>query len=302
MWALQFDEYGGPEVIHLGEAPEPHAGPGKIRITVKAASINGIDRKISSGLAAGGKPLEGTGYLGFDAAGVVDEIGDGVSGVAVGDDVFGCGSKTQAEFAVLDSWALKPASVDWSVAGAAGVAAEAAERTLRLLGVDNGSTLFIDGGAGGVGAVVTQFAVARGATVIASASQSNHDYLREIGAIPVLYGAGLIDRVRAVPVDRIDAVLDVAGKTPIEDLIAIAPEPAQVVSIANFKADEAGARVTGGSSDSQPEKALAQAADLLQSGQLVIKVQTFPFSRAAEAYQQNQSGHIRGKVVLIPDH
>jgi NADPH:quinone reductase-like Zn-dependent oxidoreductase len=302
MWALQFDEYGGPEVIHLGEAPEPHAGPGKIRITVKAASINGIDRKISSGLAAGGKPLEGTGYLGFDAAGVVDEIGDGVSGVAVGDDVFGCGSKTQAEFAVLDSWALKPASVDWSVAGAAGVAAEAAERTLRLLGVDNGSTLFIDGGAGGVGAVVTQFAVARGATVIASASQSNHDYLREIGAIPVLYGAGLIDRVRAVPVDRIDAVLDVAGKTPIEDLIAIAPEPAQVVSIANFKADEAGARVTGGSSDSQPEKALAQAAELLQSGQLVIKVQTFPFSRAAEAYQQNQSGHIRGKVVLIPDH
>jgi NADPH:quinone reductase-like Zn-dependent oxidoreductase len=302
MWALQFDEYGGPEVIHLGEAPEPHAGPGKIRITVKAASINGIDRKISSGLAAGGKPLEGTGYLGFDAAGVVDEIGDGVSGVAVGDDVFGCGSKTQAEFAVLDSWALKPASVDWSVAGAAGVAAEAAERTLRLLGVDNGSTLFIDGGAGGVGAVVTQFAVARGATVIASASQSNHDYLREIGAIPVLYGAGLIDRVRAVPVDRIDAVLDVAGKTPIEDLIAIAPEPAQVVSIANFKADEAGARVTGGSSDSQPEKALAQAADLLQSGQLVIKVQTFPFSRAAEAYQQNQSGHIRGKVVLVPDH
>jgi NADPH:quinone reductase-like Zn-dependent oxidoreductase len=302
MWALQFDEYGGPEVIHLGEAPEPHAGPGKIRITVKAASINGIDRKISSGLAAGGKPLEGTGYLGFDAAGVVDEIGDGVSGVAVGDDVFGCGSKTQAEFAVLDSWALKPASVDWSVAGAAGVAVEAAERTLRLLGVDSGSTLFIDGGAGGVGAVVTQFAVAYGATVIASASQPNHDYLREIGAIPVLYGAGLIDRVRAVPVDRIDAVLDVAGKTPIEDLIALAPEPAQVVSIANFKADEAGARVTGGSADSQPEKALAQAAELLQSGQLVIKVQTFPFSRAAEAYQQNQSGHIRGKVVLIPEH
>ena len=302
MWAVQFDEYGGPEVLPLGEAPEPHAGPGQIRITVKAASINGIDRKISSGLTSGGKPLEGAGYLGFDAAGVVDEIGDGVTGVAVGDDVFGCGSKTQAEFAVLDSWARKPASVDWSIAGAAGVAAEAAERTLRLLGVENGSTLFIDGGAGGVGAVVTQFAVARGATVIASASQPNHDYLREIGAIPVLYGAGLTGRVRAVPVDRIDAVLDVAGKTPIEDLIAIAPEPAQVVSIANFKADEAGARVTGGSADSQPEKALAEAAELLESSKLVIKVQTFPFSRAAEAYSQLQSGHARGKLVLIPEH
>jgi NADPH:quinone reductase-like Zn-dependent oxidoreductase len=302
MWALQFDEYGGPEVLHLGEAPEPHAGPGQIRITVKAASINGIDSKISTGATAGGKPLERTGYLGFDAAGVVDEIGEGVSGVAVGDDVFGCGSHTQAEFAVLDSWAHKPASVDWSLAGAAGVASEAAERTLRLLAVEAGSTLFVDGGAGGVGAVVIQFAVARGATVIASASQPNHDYLREIGAIPVLYGAGLVDRVRAVPVDHIDAVLDVAGKTPIEDLIALAPEPAQVLSIANFSAAEAGARVTGGSADSQPEKALAEAAELLESSKLVIKVQTFPFSRAAEAYAQSQSGHVRGKLVLIPEH
>jgi NADPH:quinone reductase-like Zn-dependent oxidoreductase len=103
-------------------------------------------------------------------------------------------------------------------------------------------------------------------------------------------------------VDRIDAVLDVAGKTPIEDLIAIAPEPAQVLSIANFKADEAGARVAGGSANSQPEKALAEAAELLESSKLVIKVQTFPFSRAAEAYSQLQSGHARGKVVLIPEH
>lgn len=301
MWALQFDEYGGPDVLHLGEAPEPHAGPGQIRIAVKAASINGIDSKISTGRTAGGKPLEGTGYLGFDAAGVVDEIGEGVSGVAVGDDVFGNGSRTQAEFAVLDAWARKPASVDWSVAGAAGVACEAAERTLRLLAVDRGSTLFIDGGAGGVGAVVTQFAIARGATVIASASQANHDYLREIGAIPVLYGAGLVDRVRAVPVDQIDAVLDVVGKTPIEDLIALAPEPSQVVSIANFQAGDAGARVTGGSADSQPETALAEAAELLQNSKLVIKVQTFPFSRAGEAYQLSQSGHVRGKLVLIPD-
>jgi len=302
MWALQFDEYGGPEVLHLGEAPKPHAGPGQIRITVKAASINGIDSKISTGTTAGGKPLERTGYLGFDAAGVVDEIGEGVSGVAVGDDVFGCGFHTQAEIALLDSWAHKPASVDWSAAGAAGVASEAAERTLRLLGVEAGSTLFVDGGAGGVGAVVIQFAVARGATVIASASQPNHDYLREIGAIPVLYGAGLVDRVRAVPVDHIDAVLDVAGKTPIEDLIALAPEPAQVLSIANFSAAEAGARVTGGSEDSRPEKALAEAAELLESSKLVIKVQTFPFSRAAEAYAQSQSGHVRGKLVLIPEH
>jgi NADPH:quinone reductase-like Zn-dependent oxidoreductase len=302
MWALQFREYGDPSVLSIGEAPDPHPGAGQIRIVVRAASVNGIDWKIRSGLTAQGKPLEGTGFLGFDAAGVVDEVGDGVTDVRVGDDVFGLGTKTHAEFAVLKSWTHKPPSVDWSVAAAAGVAAEAAERALRLLGVREGTRLFVDGGAGGVGAVAVQMAVASGATVVASASQANHDYLREIGAIPVLYGHGLVDRVRALPVGQIDAVLDVAGKTPIKELIALAPEPSQVVSIANFSAADAGARVTGGGADSEPEKALAEAARLLEQGELVIKVQTFPFARAAEAHQLIQDGHVRGKLALIPDH
>ena len=300
MFALQFTEYGGPEVIRLGEAPEPHAGPGQIRILVRAASVNGADWKFRSGMYAQGKPLEGTGYPGFDAAGVVDEIGEGVTSVAVGDDVFGLGRNTHAEYAVLDSWAPKPASVDWAVAAAAGTVAETAERVLRLLDVREGSTIVIDGGAGGVGSVTTQFAKARGATVIASASEANQDYLREIGAIPVVYGEGMVERVRALRVDKIDAVLDAVGKTPIEDLISLAPEPSQVVSIANFAAAEAGARVTGGGADSQPMKALAEAAELLEQSKLVIKIQTFPFERAAEAHQISQDGHARGKLVLIP--
>jgi NADPH:quinone reductase-like Zn-dependent oxidoreductase len=114
---------------------------------------------------------------------VVDQAGDGVTGVAVGDDVFGRGQNTQAEYAVLDAWAAKPPPVDWAVAAAAGVAGETSERGLRLLGVKAGDTIFIDGGAGGVGAVAVQMAAARGATVIASAGQANQDYLREIGAI-----------------------------------------------------------------------------------------------------------------------
>ena len=300
MFALQFTEYGGPEVIKLGEAPEPHAGPGRIRIVVRAASVNPIDWKIRSGMLAQGKPLEGTSYPGFDAAGVIDEVGEGVTDVTVGDDVFGLGNHTQAEYAVLNAWTRKPASVDWAVAAAAGVVGEAAERTLRLLGVSEGTTLFIDGGAGGVGSVATQFAKARGATVIASASEARQDYLREIGAIPVFYGEGMLERIRALPVDKIDAVLDTVGKTPIEDLISLAPEPSQVVSIANFAAAAAGARVTGGSGDSQPTKALAEAAELLEQSKLVIKIQTFPFERAAEAHQISQDGHARGKLVLIP--
>jgi NADPH:quinone reductase-like Zn-dependent oxidoreductase len=300
VFALQFTEYGGPEVIRLGEAPEPHAGPGQIRILVRAASVNGADWKFRSGMYAQGKPLEGTGYPGFDAAGVVDEIGEGVTSVAVGDDVFGLGRNTHAEYAVLNSWAPKPASVDWAVAAAAGTVAETAERVLRLLDVREGSTIVIDGGAGGVGSVTTQFAKARGATVIASASEANQDYLREIGAIPVVYGEGMVERVRALRVDKIDAVLDAVGKSPIEDLISLAPEPSQVVSIANFAAAEAGARVTGGGADSQPMKALAEAAELLEQSKLVIKIQTFPFERAAEAHQISQDGHARGKLVLIP--
>src|SRR4029453_8201427 len=196
--------------------------------------------------------------------------------------------------------AAKPPSIDWAVAAAAGVAGETSERGLRLLDVKAGDTLFVDGGAGGVGAATVQMALARGAKVIASASEANHDYLREIGATPVLYGQGLVERVRAAAGGPVDAVFDVAGKTPGGDLISLAPEPSQVLSVANFAAGQAGARVTGGGADSHPMEALALVADLLAQNKLVLKVQTFPFDRAAGAYHISQSGHVRGKLVLIP--
>jgi NADPH:quinone reductase-like Zn-dependent oxidoreductase len=300
MRALQFTEYGGPEVLTWGEAPDPHAGPGQVRVAVRAASVNPIDWKTFAGALAGGEPMVGTGYLGYDAAGVVDEVGEGVTGVSVGDDVLGRGQNTQAEYAVLDSWAAKPASIDWAVAAAAGVAGETGERGLRLLGVKPGDTLFVDGGAGGVGAVAVQMALAGGARVIASAGEANQDYLREIGATPVLYGEGVAARVRAAAGGPVAAVFDVAGQTPVRELIGLAPEPSQVVSIANFAAAEAGARVTGGGADSHPTEALALIADLLAQNKVVIKVQTFPFHRAAEAYGISQGGHVRGKLVLVP--
>jgi NADPH:quinone reductase-like Zn-dependent oxidoreductase len=300
MRALQFRSFGGPEVLEWAEAPEPHAGPGQVRVAVRAASLNPIDWKALGGALSGGRPLAGTGYLGYDAAGVVDEVGEGVEGVAVGDDVLGRGQNTQAEYAVLDSWAAKPPAVDWAVAAAGGVAGETGERGLRLLGVKDGDTVFIDGGAGGVGAVAVQMAVARGARVVASAGETNHDYLREIGATPVLYGAGLAERVREAAGGPVEAVFDVAGKTSVEELVSLVPQASQVVSIANFAAAESGARVTGGGADSRPAQALAQVADLLAENKLVIKVQTFPFDRAAEAYRISLGGHVRGKLVFTP--
>jgi NADPH:quinone reductase-like Zn-dependent oxidoreductase len=300
MRALQFKAYGGPEVLTWEEAPVPHAGPGQIRIAVRAASVNPVDWKVLAGAMSGDQPLAGTGYLGYDAAGVVDEVGEGVTGVSVGDDVFGNGRNTQATYAVLDAWAAKPPAIDWAVAAAAGVAGETSERGLRLLGVKAGDTIFVDGGAGGVGAVAVQMAVARKARVIASASEASQDYLREIRAIPVLYGEGVAARVRAAAGGPVDTVFDIAGKTPVEELISLVSEPSQVVSIANFAAGQAGARVTGGGQDSKPMQALAEVAGLLTQNKLVIKVQTFPFDRAAEAYRVSQGGHVRGKLVLVP--
>jgi len=303
VFALQYQSYGGPEVLTVGEAPEVHAGPGQVRVRVKAASVNPIDWKLRAGYLAGGKPLEGTGYPGYDAAGVVDEVGDevgdGVTDVAVGDDVFGLGSNTDAEFAVLEAYAKKPASVDWAVAAAAGVSAETSIRALDLVGVTRGTTLLIDGGAGGVGAVAVQIAIARGAIVIASAGQTNQDYLREIGATPVLYGEGLVERVRAIAPGGVDAVFDVAGKSPLADLVSLVPEPSKVVTIAQFNLGDSGVQLTTGRS-ADAGQALAETAELLEQNKLVIKFQTFPFDRAAEAHAASEHGHLRGKLVLIP--
>ena len=299
MRAVRIHAYGGPEQLRIEDVPEPHAGPGEIRVKVAAASINPIDGKILRGLTAGGASLAEPTGLGFDGAGVVDEVGEGVSGVSVGDDVFGLGRQTQADYAVLTAWAAKPASLDWGVAGSAGTVSETAVRGLELLGVGAGSVVLVDGASGGVGAVAVQIAVARGATVIGTSSERNADYLREIGATPVAYGPGLADRVAALGVGDLDAVFDVAGQTPIADLVALAPEPAQVVSIANFAAAEAGARVTGGG-EIDKTAALVEAAGLLEQSRLVIQIQTFPLDRAAEGYRQVLTGHTRGKVVLLP--
>lgn len=300
MKALTYDKYDDIDVLHTAEVPEPHAGPGQVRIKVRGASVNPIDFKVVSGMMAGGEPLSGTTVTGYDAAGVVDEVGDGVTSVSVGDEVFGEGSATHAEYAALDSWAVKPASVDWDVAAAAGMGLETAERGLRLLGVQPGETLFVAGGAGGVGSVLVQLAVARGITVIASAGEGNQDYLREIGATPVVYGDGMLERIQGLGLS-IDAVYDVAGQTPDDDLFALAPAPGKVLSIANFGLAEKGGIVTGADpSQGRPVDAFTEGAGLLDRGELRIEVQTFALDDAIDAFRTSVGGHVRGKLVLVP--
>ena len=298
MRAIQYARYGGPEVLEVVDTAAPAPGSGQVRVRVRAASVNPVDWKIRAGML-GDDPAKLPGTPGFDGAGVVDAVGEGVDETEVGAEVLGLGSATYAELAVLRVWVPKPPSVAWEVAGALGTAAETAVRVLTLLGVGAGHTVLIDGGSGGVGSLATQVAVARGARVLATGGQGNQDYLAGLGATPVRYGSGMADRVRELAGDRVDAVFDAVGKTPMPELLGLVAEPAQVVTIANYGAAEFGARLTTGG-EGDPRAGLAEVAGLAAAGRLQLPVQTFPLEQAGAAQRLSQEGHVRGKLVLVP--
>ena len=299
MRAVIYRRYGDPSVLTVEDVPEPHAGPGEVRIRVAAASVNPIDTKLRAGYLQQMMPLEFPKIPGRDAAGVVDEVGDGVSGVAVGDRVFGNSSiGTTAEYVVLYEWAPVPDEWTMEQAAAVGVAAETAVRVLSQLGVGDGNTLLVEGASGGVGSTVVQLALARGATVIGTASEANHEYLRALGATPTTYGPGLADRVRALAPAGVDAVLDVAGAGSLPDLVKIAPDPGDVVTIADPTAHEYGARLSTAPDHATPE-ALVEAAALGASGAYVPHVEvTYPLDQIGAAHARAESGHARGKLVI----
>jgi NADPH:quinone reductase-like Zn-dependent oxidoreductase len=294
--AIQFAEYGGPEVLRVADVEEPHAGPGQIRIAVRAAGLNAIDWKVRSGMLAEMMPVDLPKIPGHDAAGVVDEVGDGVEGVAAGDAVFGFGvGYSAAEYVLLDDFAHKPAGLSWEEAGGYPVAVETAMRALDLLGLGAGQTIVINGAAGGVGIAAVQFARARDARVIGTASERNHDYLRSVGAEPTTYGPGLAGRVGSA-----DLAFDTAGQGALPDLIEITGSPDNVVTIADYTAPEHGVRITGGD-DPRAVHGLTEAARLFEEGRFSLPVErTFSFEEAAEAHRLSEAGHVRGKLVFVP--
>ncbi|WP_329310434.1 NADP-dependent oxidoreductase [Streptomyces sp. NBC_01262] len=300
MFALAFDEYGDPSVLHMTELPEPHAGPGEVRIAVRAAGVNPVDWKVRAGYMQEVMPVVFPAIPGMDAAGVVDEVGEGVEGIGVGDEVFGSGSGVAAEYAVLAHFAAKPASMSWAQAAALPAPAETAQRTLGLLGPPAaGQTLLIEGAAGGVGSTAAQFALADGVTVIGTASPGNHDRLRSLGVIPTTYGPGLVERVAELAPGGVDYVLDTAGKGSMPDLIAIAGDPTKVITIADFSAAQSGVRVTGAGMDPQRFDALPKAARLFEDGELAIAIDSqFPLAETAKAHERSEGGHVTGKIVL----
>ena len=300
MKAACFSRFGGPEVLEIVDLPDPHPGPGQVRIAVRAAGVNPSDWKKRKGLMDQELPQT----MGYEAAGVVDELGEGVANVAVGDRVFGFSADgaAQAELAVLSSYAPIPPSLGFPGAAALPVAVETARRALDQLGVESGSTLLVNGASGGVGSAAVQLAVARGARVIGTASPASHEYLRSLGAEPVAYGDGLAGRVRALAPGEVDLALDVAGSGVLPELIDLAGGPDHVLTIADFAGAQVhGVRFSRGDAGRAID-ALPEIGELTESGRFSLPVaQTFPLDQVAEAHRVSELGHARGKLVLLVD-
>jgi NADPH:quinone reductase-like Zn-dependent oxidoreductase len=296
MRAVSFAEFGGPEVLELVEVAEPHAGPGQVRIAVRAAGVNAYDWRVRAGQFQEIHPIELPAGVGLDASGVVDEVGEGVSGVGVGDRVFGDGTSTYAEFAVLSAWARMPEGLTFEEAAGYPSVVETALRVVRQVGVEPGQTMLASGASGGVGSAVLQIAHDRGISVIATGGPANQDYLRSLGAAATTYGAGLVARVRAL--GHVDAALDLSGSGVIRELIELTGDPRKVLSIADPGAPELGAHFSaeaGNLSD-----AITEAARLFAHGKLRIPVEkAYPLDQVAAAHIDSAAGHTRGRRVLV---
>jgi NADPH:quinone reductase-like Zn-dependent oxidoreductase len=296
MKAMQIDAFGGPEVLHEVEVGTPEPGPGQVRIRVRAVGVNPFDGKVRSGAMAAIFPTPLPAILGLEVAGTVDAVGSDVTGFAAGDDVFGWSeSGAYAEYALASRVAIKPAGLAWADAVALPVAGETAERILDLLKVSSGETLLMHGAAGAVGTVAAQLAIARGATVIGTASAANHEYLAALGVIPTVYGEGLVERVRALAPDGVDAVFDVAGKGALPDSIELRGGTDRIVTIADPAAASLGVTFSSGGTDSD----LVGLADRVVKGELTVAIAgVYSLADVVAAHRVLDGGHARGKLVL----
>ncbi|GAB2787974.1 NADP-dependent oxidoreductase [Streptomyces chlorus] len=302
--AVQFSEYGTPGVLRIVDVPPLTAGPGQVRLAVRAAGVNPIDWKILHGFMRQVMPVDFPGGLGSDVAGVVDQVGEGVTAFSVGDEVLGASlTPSYAQSALADPAALvaKPASVPWEVAATLAGSGITAWEVLNKLKISTEETLLVHGAAGGVGTFAVQLAVARGARVIGTASERNHEQLRSFGVEPVIYGKGLVDRVRAISPHGVDAVLDASGRGEIPDSIELAGGPTRVLSLVAFDATDTGIQVHMTEPGAGAPQALGDILALIEAGRLQMPIAgTYPLDEVAAALAVSQSGHLSGKLVVLP--
>lgn len=301
--------FGGPEVLAVIDEPTREPGDGEVRIAVRAVGVNPIDYKSYSG-AFGRDPAQLPKRLGSEASGIVEAVGPSVHGIAVGDQVIAYrapGAYTQQLVVPADAITPKPDGLPWDQAAGLMLTGATAVHCLLAADVGPGDTVLIHGAAGGVGLMAVQLAVARGATVIATASPGKHELLRELGAVPVAYGAGLAERVRRAAPAGVDAALDLVGTDEaVEASLELVPNRDRIITIAAFgRATDDGIRLLGNGPGADPgteirDAARAQLAEAVGAGELrVIVARTFALEEAADAHRESMTGHATGKIALI---
>ena len=305
--AVQFDSYGGIDVLGVREVPRPTPGDGEVLVEVKAAGINPGEAMIRQGFLHDRWPATFPSGQGSDLAGVVAEVGEGVDTFAVGDEVLGFtdNRSSQAQLVVVPAGQLtaKPAAVPWEVAGALYVAGTTAFAAVRSVALKPSDTVAIAGAAGGVGTIAVQLAKRAGASVLGIAGPSNDDWLAAHGVVAVNYGDGLANRLRvAAPDGRIDAFLDFFGGGYVELAVTeLGVDPERVDTIIDFPAVERFGVKVEGNAEAADATVLAQLADLIAVGELDAPVaEVYRLDQVQEAFRTLEERHTRGKIVLRP--
>lgn len=302
--AVTYDRYGGPEVLELRDVPEPHAGPGEIRVRVAAVGLNAMDPAFAAmpELAARFNITLPSGF-GYDYAGTVDEVGDGISQFAVGDRVYGgVMERAAADFVVTkpgssDPIFHTPDGLSDEVASTLFIAGATAAAALAPLELSAEDTVLVGGAAGGVGVFVVQLARLAGATVIGTGSDGTFPFLSDLGARPVAYGTGLENRVRACAPEGITAAIDLFGTETVETALALGVAPDRIITIAAGPTPPGGARAVSGG-NAEPDAVPQIAASILAQEVTVPIAASFPIEQIREAAALQADRHAHGKIVV----
>lgn len=303
--AVRFDHYGGRDVLYVAEVERPVPPPGEVLVTVRTAGLNPGEAAIREGRMEAVFPATFPSGQGTDFAGVVAEIGDGVDGYTVGDEVLGWSDRrsSQANFVVTpaDHLVAKPASMSWEAAGSLFVAGVTAFAAVRAVNPHANDTVVVSGAAGGVGSLVVQLLGLRGADVIGIASEPHHLWLTSAGVRPVAYGEGLIDRIKALAPEGVDAFIDTFGDDYIRLAIDLGVPRDRIETIIVFQAAQEYGVKSEGSSTASTSEVLGEVANLVAEGGIGVPIAaTFPLDQVQEAYAELERRHTLGKIVLLP--
>lgn len=302
--AVQFDEYGGLDVLTVREVELREVGKEDVLVGVRAAGINPGEAAIRAGKLGEDRSKLPSGE-GSDIAGVVTEVGIDVAGFAPGDEVLGWSweRSSHAEVCVVpaDQLIRKSADLSWEAAGALYVVGVTAFAAVRAVDLSEGDTVVVSGAAGGVGTLVVQLAQVHGAKVVGLASEDHHDWLSDHGVTPVTYGDGVLERILEATPEGIDAFIDLFGPEYIDLALQLDVPPEKIETIIAFeRAKEVGAKAEGSTDATSPE-ILGEMAELVAAGKIELPIAaTYPLDEVREAFEQLEDRHTLGKIVLIP--